>query len=104
MVQELWKFTSNPLFKLEITEDYEDLPVLREKDEYLMQAFIAGGFRNAELKSLNLVRKFIQAVTLADIATVDGKCIAYQSYKEVESNGLLKDILWPKVPTKEEMP
>ena len=36
---------------------------------YLMQAFVAGGFRNAELNSLNFVRKSIQAVTLAGIAT-----------------------------------
>ena len=70
---------SNPLFKLETTEDYEDLPVLREKDEYLMIAFVAGGSQNAELKSLNCFRKFIQAVTLAHIATADGSCIAYQS-------------------------
>ena len=42
-----------------------------------MIAFVAGGFRNAELKSLNFVRKFIQAVALADIATADGSHIAY---------------------------
>ena len=40
----LWRFMSNPLFKLEITEDYEDRPVLQEKDEYLMIAFAARGF------------------------------------------------------------
>ena len=28
-----WRFMSNPLFKLEITEDYEDLPILCNKDE-----------------------------------------------------------------------
>ena len=37
----LWRFIFNPLFKLEITEDYEDLPILRDKDEYLMQASIS---------------------------------------------------------------
>ena len=67
---------SNPLFKLEITEDYNDLPVLRERDKYLMKAFVDGGFRNADLKSLNLVRKYIQAVTLVDIAIADGSRIS----------------------------
>ena len=95
---------SNPLFKLEITEDYEDLPVLREKDEYLMNAFVAGGYQNVDLKLLNFVWKFIQAVILAEIAIADGSRISYQSYEGIESNGLRKDLTWPKVPTKEQMP
>ena len=68
---------STPIFKLEITEDYEDLPVLRERNVYLMEAFVDGGFRNADLKSLNFVRKYIQAATLADIAIADGSRISY---------------------------
>ena len=100
----LWRFISTPLFKLEIIEDYTDLPILCIKDEYLIQAFVAGGFRNAELKSLNFVRKFLQVVTLADIATADGKRISFQAYEAVDSNGLRKDLLWHKAPTKEEMP
>ena len=100
----LWKSMANPLFKLDIQEDYNDLPVLREKDKYLMKAFVEGGFRNADLKSLNFVRKFIQAVTLVDIAIADGSRISFQSYEEIESNGLRKDLNWPKVPTREQMP
>ena len=92
---------STPIFDLEITEDYEDLPVLQERDVYLMEAFVDGSFRNADLKSLNFVRNYIEAVTLADIDIADGSCISYQSYKEIESNGLRKDLTWPKVPTKE---
>ena len=67
---------STPIFKLEITEDYDDLLLLRQKDEYLMLAFVEGGFRNADSKALNFVRKFLQAVTLADIATADGTRIS----------------------------
>ena len=95
---------SNPCFKLEITEDYEDLPVLREKDEYLIEAFIDGGFRKADLKSLNFVRKYIQAVPLANIAIADRSRISYQVYEGIESNGLPKGLIWPKVPTKEQIP
>ena len=58
----LWKFMSNPLFKLDITEDYDDIPLIHQKDKYLMIAFVEGEFRNADLKALNFVRKFLQAL------------------------------------------
>ena len=73
----LWRFTSNPLYKLEITENYDNLPILHKKDVYLMQAFVDGGFRNTELKSLNFVRKSIKNVILADIATADRNSISH---------------------------
>ena len=56
----MWRFMSNLLFKLEIPEDYDDIPLLRKKDEYLMKTFVDGGFRKAELKALNFVRKFFK--------------------------------------------
>ena len=86
----LWRFMSNPLYNLDITEDYDDLSLLQNKDVYIMQAFVDNGFKNADLKALNFVQKFNRAVTLADIATVDGHRISHQSYNEIESNGLRK--------------
>ena len=38
----LWKFMSNPFFKLEITEEYDDILLISQKDEYLMITFIEG--------------------------------------------------------------
>ena len=84
----LWKFMSTPLYKLGITEDYKDVPLLRQKDEYLMMAFVKGGFWNADLKVLNYVRKFLKAITLVDIATVDGSKISFQLFNIIEGNGL----------------
>ena len=69
-----------------------------------MEAFVDGGFQNADLKSLNFVRKYIQEVTLTDIAIADGRRISHQSYEGLESNGLRKGLIWPKVPTKDQMP
>ena len=69
-----------------------------------MEAFVKGGFRSADLKALNFVWKFLHAVTLSDIATADGRRIAHHSYKGLEGNGLRKDLVWPKVPTKDQMP
>ena len=68
-----------------------------------MQAFVDSGFRNTDSKSLNFVRKSIQAVTLADIVTADRNRISHQLYHTVESNSLRKEIQWPKVPTVDKM-
>lgn len=68
----LW-FVSNPLYKLEITENYGDLPQLCKEDVYSTQYLMDNGFKNINLEALKFVRKFIQTVSLADIATVDGK-------------------------------
>ena len=88
---------------MDITEDYDDLPILHKKDVYFIQPFIAGGFRIAELESLNFIRKSIQPVTLADLVFADRNRISHQLYDAVECNGLHKDLRWRKVPTKEEM-
>ena len=45
-------------------------------------------FQNHGSKILNFIRKFNQAVTLADTTTDDGNRISYQLYKGTESNGL----------------
>ena len=73
----LWRFMSNLFYKLEIIKNYNDLPILRKKDVYLMQAFVNGGFRKVDLKSLYFIRKFIQAVNLADIANADSNRISH---------------------------
>ena len=65
----LWRFMSTPIFNLEVTEDYQDMLILCEKGAYLMEAFVDGGFRNADLKAFNFVRKYLQAVTLSNIVT-----------------------------------
>ena len=51
------------------------------------------GFRNADLKSLNFVRKYLKAVTLADIVTADGHRVSRHSYEGLESNSLRKDLI-----------
>ena len=83
---------SNPLYNLDFIEDYDDLPLLRNKDVDIMQAFVNKGFKNADLKALNFVRKFIQAVSVTDIATTDGHRISHRSYDAIESNGLRKEL------------
>ena len=65
----LWQFSSNILYKLDISEDYLDLPLLWVNDVHLIQTFVNSFFRGACLKCLHFVSKYIQAVVLTDIAT-----------------------------------
>ena len=62
-----------------------------------MKAFVDNGFRNADLKALNFVRKFIKVILVADLSTADGKRISSQAYEGTSSNGLRKELVWPKV-------
>ena len=96
----LWKFTSLPEFDscLEIVEDFEDPPLLRQRDVYLMSVFETNGYKREELKALNFVWKYLHAFTLADIATIDGKKISQQSMEGIDSNRLREDIKWPRIP------
>ena len=78
---------------MNITEDYENLPLLRLKDVYLMKAFVDHGYKEEDLKQLNFVRKYIQAVFLADITTVDGHRVMHQAFEAHSSNGLHTNII-----------
>ena len=84
----LWRFTSNTLYKLDISEDYPDLDLLRVDDVFLTQTFVDAGSRGVDLKSLNFVRKYIQAISLADIASIDGHRISNQAFEACSSNCL----------------
>ena len=83
---------SNPLYRLEITKYYADLPTLRKKDVYIIKPFVNNSFKNTDLKVFNFVQKFIQAATLADITTIDGNCISQRSFETVEINSLRKEL------------
>ena len=79
-----------------MSDDYQDLHLLQIKHIYLLQAFIDSGFRGMDLNSLNFVCKYIQTLTLADIATVNGHMISHQSFESQASNGLCDNTGWPK--------
>ena len=51
----LWKFNSKACYKLDITKDYEDLPLILSKEVYLMQAFVNNGYKGEDLKQHNFV-------------------------------------------------
>ena len=64
-----------------------------------MEYFVNEGYCGKDLTQLNYVRKYLRAVTLADITTVDGNKIAHLAFDCKEGNGLREDIEWPRVPS-----
>ena len=81
-----------------VTEDFPDVPFLRKHDSYIMEAFIAAGYRKKELQQLNLIRMMLQVVTISDIATSDGRRISYEAYHLIQGNGLRTQYTWPRKP------
>lgn len=57
-----------------------------------MQAFVGNRYKSSGLKCLNIVQKSIQAISLANITTVDSHRISHQAFKAQVGNGLRFDI------------
>ena len=74
---------------IEIIEDFPDVPLLNKGGSYLMMAFIIAGYRGIQLKCLNTMRMATQVVTIADIATPDGRRIIQRVLTLQRGNRLL---------------
>ena len=83
---------------IEIIEDYPQLPLLRQNDQYIMQGFINAGYRKLDLKILNFMRMSLRAVTVADIASSSGYTINHLSWELKQGNGLREHYDWPRDP------
>ena len=78
----LWKVTFKSIYYLDLLEDYPDmLLLLRGKAIYVLQTFVGNRFHSSNFKCLNFVCKHIQAVSLVDITTVDGRYISQQVFE-----------------------
>ena len=55
----LWKFAAEHL--IQIHEDYPNVSLLREGDQFLMQAFVNNGFRGQDLSWFNTMRMAINS-------------------------------------------
>ena len=92
----MWKFALSNKFKIRIKEDFKDLPLLCQNNVPLMTLF-SRGYKYLELKTLNYIRKFLKAYSLANIATIDGKYISHLAYIVEESKNSRK-VIWPRTP------
>ena len=84
--------------RIELIEDTTMLPELRRNDEFLMEEFIAAGVSRDHLKIINYIRMHLKAITLADIATPDGRRITFDAWNVIGSNNLRVDYDWPRSP------
>ena len=61
----------NRINRLEIREDIAPINKQRQNDSFIMEAFIEAKISTNNLFILNIIRMFLKAVTVSDIATSD---------------------------------
>ena len=91
-----WKFADENNIK--IVSNNETPATRRTHDRYLMPCFEQYGLTKTELGRLNRCRLFLQAITIADITTIDGKHIRPECLRghHEPSNDLTRhDLAWP---------
>ena len=84
--------------RLELIEDTPSFTTLRHNDSFIMKEFITAGIDKSKLRLLNYMRTSIEAVTLADIATPNGKQITFNAWNLIGSNDLRSEYDWPRKP------
>ena len=57
----------------------------------------SSAYKHLKLKTLNHIRKFLKAYSLANIAMINGKYISHLAYTVEESNNLRRE-KWPRTP------
>ena len=97
-VKSLWKFCWSSDIQVHLKIPH--LKKLRQQDKFLMDAFIATNPSQKELFRLNMCRIHLQAITLADITTCDGRKIAHEAFHGTGSNSLRSHLEWPRSPSK----
>jgi len=89
-----WQFLSANGMAIEDT--LGEIPLRADNDRYLMQAFYHAGFRGWELRRLNLCRLYLQAATVSDLVTADGKTITQAAWEGKTDNDTARPAIeWP---------
>ena len=65
-IKSLWQFVQE--YSIHLLVDYELMDLHRDHDVFLMEAFQLRNFKKEDLVKLNQCRKYLQVVTLSDIA------------------------------------
>jgi hypothetical protein len=71
-----WQFCNDQ--KLTIKDTLPKFKLLRQHDQYIMQAFLLHGYSARNLQLLNLCRMWVRAITLTDITTGNGRFLQTQ--------------------------
>jgi ribonuclease HI len=83
---------------LTITDSLLKVNLQGPKDQYIMQSDMLKKYSPQEQRDINLVRLHLQAITLSDISSHDGKTIRGEALNGLRSNTDLHRRNWPKQP------
>ena len=83
---------------IKVIDNVPRLLTLRLNDTFLMQGFIAAKIDSKDLELINIIRMSVEAVTVADIATADGRKISHNAWHALSSNHLRTGYNWPREP------
>ena len=91
-LSDLWKFLDH--FHLELDVDSPLLAKCTDDDAFLMLQFFLHGYRGGELSLLNKCRVYVQAITLGDLTTANGKFFVYEAWNGIPL-GRRSSLRWP---------
>ncbi len=92
-LKHLWEFCDDS--NLQMTTTTPKLTLAREDDEFLMRQFSAYGYKNEQLRQLNLCRLYCHAICLSDITTGDGRRIHPASWQGRPTDTAGTAYTWP---------
>ena len=92
----VWRFAFQHGFSIE--DPWTKLTYAREKDQFLMRAFVQQGYTGARLYRLGVVRKYLRVTTVADISTADGKKLLDSAWDGSQIPQTWHKIEWPRQP------
>ncbi len=92
----VWKYGWD--HALDLVDQLPQLPLRRDRDQHLMEVFSDYCTDPTELQQLNWCRNFLRAVTVADIATADGKGLRQTAYEGIPSSQRANLYEFPRQP------
>ena len=80
-IKSTWRFLS----KYDVRIDFHSAPPPEQRynDQFLMEAFAGAGVSASDLRRINRCRMYLQALTVADISTGDGKAIRRDAWSGI---------------------
>ena len=96
-IKTVWKYCWE--HHISLSDPTPELPLQREGDKHIMQAFVQSQkFSAKELRKLNVCRCYLRATTLSDICTADGKKITNDALEGIQGPLANDAPEWPRQP------
>ena len=96
-IKSIWKFLFHT--KIQIKMRSPPLTSTKTNDTFLIEAFQAQGYKNSQLRCLNICRKHLQVTTLGDITVADGSVILPDIKAGHLPSSSSSTFTWPRQPS-----